>query len=840
MNEEASLSSTADRISDSSLSSSGSGLRLASSSASASATVRVFLGKLSELVSSGARRPADTLARVLPRLASADAASAETLASSVAASFAKLRDLDALAPGLPGAAALALELDCAASVADGVSARDDAGAKLRSLMLRRGAVREVTGYLIDVAFAKPGARELDKSSEAWAEALARPALGAALVALRGVVKGHFESARAAAGAERSGESERESRGGADETATATIPTATATTTPAKTTPANAGPSDLLALLHALESVAEGGVGTRAEEALEAIERADADAAETTSKLRAATKAESMRKAMERREKMLAEMGLTRQVSPGAGGSTPPGATPPASPPRFGDAGSFTPGASPRGNDILAVARSPTSMLGVDDISDEEEDERQGAVVCRVCREGYKSRPRDLIGVYAFCKRVDASDASASASASASSAPSSPSRPLPRVFTVGRTPLGGYATVSHFNAIHFACHAAARRADIALRTPKREWEGAALRNSETLANNLLPFRSGRVSDAEHERALDQWWENLASVGRPEAPSARLRIALGDVAMLLGRVAVGASFSVDCNGGGRESNARALPALAQLACAEYVRAEREAEARGTPPRDDDARTALAALRRGDAAAAAETGAGFLAGMVLSVFELSRNEWRGVRRCALVAAATHAAREGVAALGAARSPAEAEAARDAEAAREAGEDRAGGAGTMRTFERARPAFVFVGLVDKLHEGLKPEGGPGGEETARAAAGRGCLRAAASEPVAVGGREDSGGEGSGGGSGEEGDDGEEGVVGAPARAASRELRKLPETKRLAEEMLEWLEEAEEAADFQELFDIMECLADVLSDGTESADAFVEEAFEEARKRER
>ena len=427
-------------------------------------------------------------------------------------------------------------------------------------MLRRGAVREVTGYLLDVAFAKPGARELDKSSDAWAEALARPALGAALVALRGVVKGHFESARAAAGAERSGESERESRGGADETATATIPTATATTTPAKTTPANAGPSDLLALLHALESVAEGGVGTRAEEALEAIERADADAAETTSKLRAATKAESMRKAMERREKMLAEMGLTRQVSPGVGGSTPPGATPPASPPRFGDAGSFTPGASPRGNDILAVARSPTSMLGVDDISDEEEDERQGAVVCRVCREGYKSRPRDLIGVYAFCKRVDASDASASASASASSAPSSPSRPLPRVFTVGRTPLGGYATVSHFNAIHFACHAAARRADIALRTPKREWEGAALRNSETLANNLLPFRSGRVSDAEHERALDQWWENLASVGRPEAPSARLRIALGDVAMLLGRFAVGAGFSVDYRGGGRGSSAR----------------------------------------------------------------------------------------------------------------------------------------------------------------------------------------------------------------------------------------------------------------------------------------
>jgi hypothetical protein len=31
-----------------------------------------------------------------------------------------------------------------------------------------------------------------------------------------------------------------------------------------------------------------------------------------------------------------------------------------------------------------------------------------------------------------------------------------------------------------------------RADIALRIPKREWEGAALRNSETLTNNLLPI------------------------------------------------------------------------------------------------------------------------------------------------------------------------------------------------------------------------------------------------------------------------------------------------------------------------------------------------------------
>ena len=52
----------------------------------------------------------------------------------------------------------------------------------------------------------------------------------------------------------------------------------------------------------------------------------------------------------------------------------------------------------------------------------------------------------------------------------------------------------HMTVTHFNLIHINCHAAARRADSALRVPKREWEGATLRNGGTLTNNLLPVHS----------------------------------------------------------------------------------------------------------------------------------------------------------------------------------------------------------------------------------------------------------------------------------------------------------------------------------------------------------
>jgi E3 ubiquitin-protein ligase UBR4 len=63
--------------------------------------------------------------------------------------------------------------------------------------------------------------------------------------------------------------------------------------------------------------------------------------------------------------------------------------------------------------------------------------------------------------------------------------------------------------------------------------------------------LIP--GARVTEAGFAQALEGWWENMAAVGRPEPTSARLRLALGDAAMLLGRFATGASFSVDCNGG-----------------------------------------------------------------------------------------------------------------------------------------------------------------------------------------------------------------------------------------------------------------------------------------------
>jgi E3 ubiquitin-protein ligase UBR4 len=694
----------------------------------------------------------------------------------------------------------------------------------------KGATRAVTGYLLDVAFSAPGARDLDKASDAWVDACARPALPHALATLSGLIRSHPEGIEYVAGCS----------SGCD-------------------TGSDSG-SGMLRLLHALEPVTEHGVGTLSENALQCIEQMDADAAETIAALRRATKATQMQKAMERREKMLKEMGLTRlsPASPSMGGESMSPGSPAMSP----SPGSYsmggtddrfvTPLGSPMGgaHDILTVAVSPTSMLGIEDISDEEEDD-DAALVCRVCREGYRSRPRELMGVYCFCKRVECAPAATNSITNSAN-------------TTANTT--GYATVSHFNAIHFACHAAARRADIALRTPKREWEGASLRNSETLCNNLLPVFAGRVGEPSFARAAGAWWENVAAaVGKTEPASARLRLALADVAMLLGRFATGAngSFSADCHGGGRESNMRVVPFVLQLAAHELARDPNSTTSSGSASSsrsqtnaavhlieaddddDDDvdsvnsgvrrlnlrnaaaARSALDRLMLGDFVGAAASPA-FPAALALSVLITPLDDWTRRRRDALRAAVAHARREGsrcvdgACGVGAARP--EVHERRD-----ESPHD---------DFGRAKPILIYVGLVDKLHRWLKPSGGSS------------PLRPTPSAPVPVGG---------GGGMGSQSSslaqlaaEAEDAIAAAAAALDAAEalesgsadaaaasvltdvrerLRDLPAMSEWSKETLEWLEDVETSEDFLELFDSMELLGDVLTDGTSSADEFVEEA---------
>ncbi|KAK9038974.1 hypothetical protein V6N11_023815 [Hibiscus sabdariffa] len=105
------------------------------------------------------------------------------------------------------------------------------------------------------------------------------------------------------------------------------------------------------------------------------------------------------------------------------------------------------------------------------------------------------------------------------------------------------------------------------ADAAMKTPKKEWEGAALRNNESLCNSLFPVRGPTVPLAPYVGYVDQYWDNLKALGR--ADGSRLRLLTYDIVLMLARFAKGASFSADSRGGGRESNSRFLPFMIQMA-------------------------------------------------------------------------------------------------------------------------------------------------------------------------------------------------------------------------------------------------------------------------------
>lgn len=154
-----------------------------------------------------------------------------------------------------------------------------------------------------------------------------------------------------------------------------------------------------------------------------------------------------------------------------------------------------------GGERIVVAQP--IIEGLEDVEEEED-----GLACMVCREGYSLRPNDMLGIYSYSKRVNLG---VGASGSV------------------------YTTVSHFNIIHFQCHQEAKRADAALKNPKKEWEGATLRNNGTLCNCIFPLRGPSVPMAQYVRCVDQYWDNLNALGR--ADGSRLRLLTYDIVLVM---------------------------------------------------------------------------------------------------------------------------------------------------------------------------------------------------------------------------------------------------------------------------------------------------------------
>jgi hypothetical protein len=228
--------------------------------------------------------------------------------------------------------------------------------------------------------------------------------------------------------------------------------------------------------------------------------------------------------------------------------------------------------------------------------------------CVVCGDGFISRPDEALGVYVLSRRVpvgpvmemsrtdDLLDESASSrswsmrsgiSFVIGSPPSSEaSGNVGRGRGSGATAKFCFSNVTHFNAIHLACHREAARGDRSIRPPRDEWDGASLRNSQTKCNNIFPIKppaclagddgQGKATDGNRSMAdssfdavVEFYMGRLTSIGRSNL--SQLQLVIHDISQSIFRFGYGKAslFSEISLGGGPHSNACLIPHMIQLA-------------------------------------------------------------------------------------------------------------------------------------------------------------------------------------------------------------------------------------------------------------------------------
>ncbi|XP_010261103.1 PREDICTED: auxin transport protein BIG isoform X2 [Nelumbo nucifera] len=508
---------------------------------------------------------------------------------------------------------------------------------------------------------------------------------------------------------------------------------------------------ILPLLHALEGVSgENEIGARAENLLDTLSNKEGNGdgflEVTVQKLRHATRDEMRRRALRKREELLQGLGMRQELASDGG-------------------------------ERIIVAR-PT-IEGLDDVEEEKD-----GLACMVCREGYSLRPNDILGVYSYSKRVNLG-----------------------VGTSGNT-RGEcvYTTVSHFNIIHFQCHQEAKRADAALKNPKKEWEGATLRNNETLCNCIFPLKGPSVPMAQYVRCVDQYWDNLNALGR--ADGSRLRLLTFDIVLMLARFATGASFSTDSKGGGRESNSRFLPFMIQMAC--HLLDQGSSNQRRTMARaistylfsSSDSKPATPSGTR--PSAGTEETVQFM--MVNSLLTESYDSWLHHRRAFLQRGIYQTYMQHIHGRSTLRLSSDPTAVVRPESSSSSSGSPAREGDNL--FFIIQPILVYAGLIEQLQRFFKIN------RSGNAAAGESAERTSTET---------------------EGDD-SSGTLEGWEIVMKEKLVNVREMVEFSKELLSWLEDMTSAADFQEALDVMGMLSDVLSSGFSRCEDFVNAAINTGR----
>ena len=263
--------------------------------------------------------------------------------------------------------------------------------------------------------------------------------------------------------------------------------------------------------------------------------------------------------------------------------------------------------------------SPTTAIVKPEWMKELENmEDETGLTCAVCQEGRKYKSSEMMGLYAYVKKVSipngdrsnldgtimltnlpprlpaslqdslattewyqsgkaAGDELKESAVPSGASSSSSNRIRSNCYTT---------TVTAGNAIHISCHAKARLADRNHpKAPKSEWEGAALRNSRVNCNVIFPLVSSRSSSMSLfsvEQALTDHQTAVANMIGVR-PKSNLWTVLHDVRLMLLRVAYGEALNTDCGGGSLGSNSQLI--YHQLSMAKMFETEAQVDAPDT---------------------------------------------------------------------------------------------------------------------------------------------------------------------------------------------------------------------------------------------------------------
>ena len=128
-------------------------------------------------------------------------------------------------------------------------------------------------------------------------------------------------------------------------------------------------------------------------------------------------------------------------------------------------------------------------------------------------------------------------------------------------------VNGIGSVTHFNCIHLKCQNAAAKAELNMKKPKKEWEGAIIRNTHTKCNNWFPIRSEGTQSGEYESGVLKYFVSIEPLMRSEGQS-QSWLALNDLKNLMMKFGKQESLSKESKGGSYEHNAKIIPFYLQM--------------------------------------------------------------------------------------------------------------------------------------------------------------------------------------------------------------------------------------------------------------------------------